>query len=132
MYIVQYIVWSDIGHWTYFGHWTLDIKHWTLDIWYCTLSTLDNGKLDIVHWTLDKLDIVTLWHYDISPPKYWFGLWFVYKIPIWRVFTEITSFPSFFRTSTQHYDRLRDFSKKKTEVIEPYIYNIYLTRISGL
>jgi len=31
----------------------------------------------------------------------WFR--FVFKIPILRVFTEITSFPSDFRTSTQHF-----------------------------
>ena len=36
-----------------------------------------------------------------------------YKIPILRVFTVITSFPSYFKTSTQHYDTLEASRKKK-------------------
>ena len=42
------------------------------------------------------------------PPKHLFCLWFVYKIPILRVVTQTTSFPSDFRTlcnitTMQHY-----------------------------
>ena len=36
-----------------------------------------------------------------------------YKLPILRVFTVITSFPSYFKTSTQHYDTLEASRKKK-------------------
>ena len=51
----------------------------------------------------------------------------MYRIAILRVFTEINSFQSYFRASTEHYDDIETSLKKITEATEPHF-----TRIRGL